>query len=109
MTYTITFTQAAKDAAARHHILEAVEERARKDIDGYLAEDGGLSSVDALGFHVVCLGSYFDETLPQFVLTPDGNGGLNCDLAEFETFDIDEGQFSGKSAMIPKPVGGGSA
>ena len=98
--YKLEFTPLATELAKRHHTLEAVEAEIRKDIANLL--DTGLATMNNLGFHTVALGSYFDETIPQFIITPKGGDVLQVDSADHEEIgELDDGPFKGCKVSIP--------
>ncbi len=100
MAYEIRFTRAALEAAAQHGGFKGLEKQVREELDHLLAT--GLTNLSALGFHVVALGSYFDDSLPQFIVRPVGSGMVKVDLASYDPSELlTEGPFAGKTVQIP--------
>jgi hypothetical protein len=98
--YSLAFTPLATELAKRHHTLEAVEAEIRREVDGLLGS--GLKSVNGLGFTTVVLGSYFDDTLPHFIVSPNGDDTLRVDSAEYEDHgELDAGPLKGFKVSIP--------
>lgn len=99
-TYEVRFTRAALEAAARHGGFKGLEKQVREELDHLLAT--GLPSLAALSFHTVALGSYFDESLPQFLVRPVGSSMVKVDLAVYDPGEVvTEGPFAGKVMQIP--------
>lgn len=104
----VTFTRAAIDAAERTDGLPVVEDAVRGELSDLLLREG-LDGITNLCFHTVCIGSYFDDTKPNFIVTPNDDGSVTVDLGVSEEIELTEGNFAGMTAIIPKPAGGGAA
>jgi hypothetical protein len=106
--YMLEFTPLAEQLAKRHYTLDAVKAEVCRDLDHNLAN--GLEHVDKLLFTTVCLGSFFDDSIPSFIVTPKGNSVLLVDAAEYEESDepMDAGPFAGMKISIPTPDGRGN-
>lgn len=100
MSYSLKFTSLAQAVAERHGMNE-VRAQIHKELDGLL--ESGLPHVDKLMFHTVAMGSYFDDTVPQFLVTPLGDGVMKVECATQEESDdpLTDGPFKGKKVSIP--------
>lgn len=100
MTYTLKFTPLAEQVALRHG-MDDVKAEIHKELDHLL--ETGLSSVDNLMFTVVAMGSLFDETVPQFLITPLGEGVMKVECNGYISNDepLEEGPFKGKTVQFP--------
>lgn len=100
-SYSLEFTPLAEAIATRHGMND-VRAQIHKELDELLAS--GLSHVDKLMFHTVAMGSYFDEAVPQFLVTPLGDNVMKVECATQEESDdpLLEGPFKGKTVSIPR-------
>ena len=99
--YNLIFAEDAYQAALDYG-EEDVIKQIYADIDHLL--ETGLDNINVLGFHVVAMGSYWDESLPQFIVTPAMEPNtLFVQLVEYEEMDVlDEGPLTGYKPLMPR-------
>lgn len=98
--YPIKLTRIAAAVAATRYSVEAVIAKAREEVDECM--ENGLEKPEDLMFH--CFDMPGAERAYEWIVTHDGEGGIEVDTASAEESDpIPDGPFKGRRLMIPRP------